>query len=79
MLLRRRKAPIYLNGRESPPLRSLQINNRRKRPQIELENVDRNDVDQALAVIAPASDCIDEGLAWIPTELPHFKAEYILK
>ena len=39
--------------------------------------IDRNNVDQALAVIAPASECTDESPTLISIELPHFEAKYV--
>jgi hypothetical protein len=78
MLRPRRDTQIPLRYREQSPPKLLKTNSQRKRPRIELKNVDRNDVDQALAVIEPASEYIDEGPILIPTELPQFKANYIL-
>ena len=79
MLRPRREAQVPLRYRESSPPRSLKTNNHRKQPRIGLENVDRNNVDQALAVIAPASECIDEteDPILISTELPQFTLKYV--
>jgi hypothetical protein len=61
---------IPLRYRESSPLRLLHNNKRLKRCSIDPKNVDRNNVDQALAVIAPASECLDKPPILILTELP---------
>ena len=63
--------------RSDSPSQLLQTNNQRKRRGIDSKSVDRNDINQALAVIAPASECTDEGPTLIPTELPQFKANFI--
>jgi len=39
--------------------------------------IDRNNIDQALAVIAPAPERTAEAPILISTELPHFKANYV--
>jgi Transposase IS4 len=55
-----------------------QINSHPKRRPIAPEKIDRNDVDQALAVIAAApEECIDELPSFIPTQLPQFVANYV--
>ena len=77
MLRPRRNAQIPLRYRESSPSQSQQINKQPKRARIDPKTVDRNDVDLALAVIAPAPECTDEPPTLIPTELPHFKANYV--
>jgi hypothetical protein len=56
--------------RSSSPPRPLQNNNQPKRRKIDPKNIDRNDVDQALAVIAPAPECSDKLPMIILTELP---------
>jgi hypothetical protein len=53
------------------------INNQSKRRRIDPEAIDRNVVDQALAVIAAAPECTDEPPTLIPTELPQFNANYV--
>jgi hypothetical protein len=55
-----------------------QINNHPKRRRIDLEEVDRNDVDQALTVITAA---LEEGVelpSFIVTELPQYTANYVV-
>ena len=68
---------IPLKHRESSPPQLYKDQNRSKRRRIDPEKVDRNDVDQALAVIAAAPECGNEPPTLIPTELPHFKANYV--
>jgi hypothetical protein len=65
-----RATQIPLKYRQNSPLRFSRINNQPKRRRIDPENVDRNDVDQALAVIAAALEGSDEPPILIPTELP---------
>ena len=77
MLRPQRITQIPLRYRDSSPPRLSQDNNRSKRRRIDPENVDRNDVDLALAAIAPAPECSDEPPTEIPTELPHFEANYV--
>jgi Transposase IS4 len=77
MLRPQRNAQIPLRYRSSSPPRPLQNNNQPKRRKIDPKNIDRNDVDQALAVIAPAPECSEELPTIIPTELPQFKANYV--
>jgi len=77
MLRPKRNTQIPLRYRESPPLRSQRNNNEQKRRGIDPKNIDRNDVDQALAVIAPASECTAEAPTIISTELPQFSANYV--
>jgi hypothetical protein len=67
-----------LRYRESSPPQIYRDLNRPKRRRIDVEKIDRNDVDQALAVIEAAPECSDEPPTLIPTELPHFKANYVL-
>jgi hypothetical protein len=77
MIRPRRDTKIPLRYRESSPPRLFRITNQPKRRRIDLENVDRNDVDLALTVIAPAPECSDEPPTLISTELPHFHANYV--
>jgi hypothetical protein len=56
MLRPQRNTQIPLRYRESSPPRIHRNNGHRKRPKIDPANVDRNNVDQALTVIAPASE-----------------------
>ena len=78
MLRPRRAVQPPARYRESSPTRSLEDNNQRKRRRIDPAVVDRNDVDQALTVIAPALESTIEPLTLISTELPHFAANYVL-
>jgi hypothetical protein len=77
MIRPRRHTKIPLSCRESLLPRFLKINSQSKRRKIDPGNIDRNDVDLALAVIAPAPECSDEPPILIPTELPHFNANYV--
>jgi hypothetical protein len=77
MIRPRRDTQVPLRYRESSPPQSSRINNQPKRRRIDPRNIDRNDVDLALAVIAPAPECSDEPPTLIPTELPHFNANYV--
>ena len=77
MLRPRRDRTIPLRYRTSSPPSSQQANNQRKRRRIDPDEVDRNDVDQALAVIAAAPECTEEPPTFIPTELPHLNANYV--
>jgi Transposase IS4 len=77
MLRPRRDIQIPARCRSGSPPRLQQNNNQRKRRRINLENVDRNTVDQALAVIAPAPECSNRPPVLISTELPHFNANYV--
>ena len=73
----RRATQIPLRYRQNSPPRFSRINNQPKRRRIDPENVDRNDVDQALAVIAAAPEGSDEPPILISTELPQFQANYV--
>jgi len=73
----RRDAQLSTRYRSSSPPRFLQTNDLQKRRRIDVGTVDRNDVDQALAVIAPAPECSNKPSQLISTELPHFKANYV--
>jgi hypothetical protein len=77
MLRPRRDIQLPSRKREPSPPRLSKINSQPKRRRIDTENVDRNDVDQALAVIAAAPECSDELPTLILTELPQFTANYI--
>ena len=78
MLRPRRDTQIPLRYRENSSFKLLENNNGPKRRKIDPKNVDRNDVDQALAVIAAAPECTDELPTLVSTELPHFKANYVV-
>jgi len=78
MLRPRRAVQPPARYRESSPTRSLEDNNQRKRLRIDPAVVDRNDVDQALTVIASALESTIEPPTLISTELPHFAANYVL-
>ena len=73
----RRDAQLPTRYRSSSPPRFLQTNDLQKRRRIDVGTVDRNDVDQALAVIAPAPECSNKPPQLISTELPHFRANYV--
>ena len=77
MLRPRRDTQKPSRYRSSSPPRLSSNNRQLKRPKIDVKNVDRNNVDQALAVIAPASECTDEPPTLISTELPQFEANYV--
>jgi hypothetical protein len=77
MLRPRRDIQLPSRYRESSPPRLFQTNNQPKRRRIDPEKVDRNDVDQALVVIAAAPECSDELPTLISTELPQFAANYV--
>jgi hypothetical protein len=77
MIRPRRDTQIPLRYREKSLPRFSKTNNHLKRRKIDSKSVDRNDVDLALAVIAPAPECSDEPPTLIPTELPHFNANYV--
>ena len=77
MLRPQRHTRIPLRYRDSSPPQILQNNNQRKRRRIDPEKIDRNNVDQALTMIAPASECTDESPTLISIELPHFEINYI--
>jgi hypothetical protein len=77
MLRPRRDIQLPSRFREPSPPQLSQTNNQPKRRRIDPEKVDRNDVDQALAVIAAAPECSDELPTLISTELPQFAANYV--
>ena len=77
MLRPRRITQIPLRYRSSSPPRLQQTNKRSKRRRIDPEAIDRNNVDQALAVIAAAPECSDEPPTLISKELPQFKANHV--
>jgi hypothetical protein len=73
----RRDTQIPLRYRESSPPRLPHNNKRLKRRGIDPEIVDRNNLGQALAVIAAAPDCDSEPPTFISTELPQYEANYV--
>ena len=77
MIRPRRDTQLPSRYRESSPPRLSQTNNQSKRRRIDPVRVDRNDVDQALAVIEPAPECADGLPTFISTELPYFAANYV--
>lgn len=77
MLRPRRDIQIPARYRSNSLPRLQQNNSQRKRRRIDPENVDRNNVDQASAVIAPAPECSNQPPVLISTELPHFNANYV--
>jgi hypothetical protein len=77
MIRPRRTPQIPSRYRTSSPPRPIPRNGQQKRRRIDPENIDRNDVDQALAVIAAAPKSTDELPTLIPTGLPHFEANYV--
>ena len=77
MIRPRRDTQIPLRYRDKSPPRFSQTSNHSKRRKIDPKTIDRNDVDLALAVIAPAPECGDEPPTLILTELPHFNANYV--
>ncbi len=78
MLRPQRNIQIPLRYRSNSPPRFEQASKQPKRRRIDPAAIDRNNVDQALAVIAPAPESIDELPTFIPTELPQFEANYVL-
>jgi hypothetical protein len=77
MIRPRRDTQLPSRFRESSPPRLLQTNNQLKRRRIDPVRVDRNDADQALAVIEPALECADGLPTFILIELPHFVANHV--
>jgi hypothetical protein len=77
MIRPRRDTQIPLRYKENSLPRSSKTNHHSKRRKIDPKNIDRNDVDLALAVIAPAPECSDEPSTLIPIELPYFNANYV--
>jgi hypothetical protein len=77
MLRPRQDIQLPSRYRDSSPPRLSQINNQLKRRRIDPEKVDRNDVDQALAVIAAALECSNELPTLISIKLPQFAANYV--
>jgi hypothetical protein len=77
MLRPRRDIQTPLRYRRSSPPQIYEDQNRPKRRKIDPKKVDRNNVDQALAVIAAAPECSDKPPTLILTELPQFKANYV--
>ena len=78
MLRPQRNTQIPLRYRSKSPPRFEQAIKQPKRRRIDPAAIDRNNVDQALAVIAPAPECTDKQPILILTELPQFEANYIL-
>jgi hypothetical protein len=70
MLRPRRDTQLPSIFREPSSPRLFRPNNQPKRRRIDPEKVDRNNIDQALAVIVAALECTDELPTLIPTELP---------
>ena len=77
MLRPQRNTQIPLRYRDNSPPQIHRNNDQRKRPKIDSKNIDRNNVDQALTVIASTSECTDEPSKLISTELSHFEANYV--
>jgi Transposase IS4 len=77
MLRSRRDAQLPLRNRSGSPPRLSQKNKQLKRRRIDPDSVDRNNLDQALAVIAAAPEDTDKLPTLISTELPYFKINYI--
>jgi hypothetical protein len=74
----RRETQLPSRFREPSPPRFSQLNSHPKRRPIDPTKVDRNDVDQALAVIAATlEESINEPPAFILTQLPQFVANYV--
>lgn len=69
------QTPLKHREKSSPRLQ--QANNQSKRRRIDPKAIGRNDVDQALTVIAAAPECSDEPPTLIPTELPQFETNYV--
>jgi hypothetical protein len=61
----------------SSPPRTFRNDSEPKRRKVDPKKVDRNDVDQALAVIAAAPENSNEPPTLIPSELPQFEANYV--
>ena len=77
MIRPQRNIQIPLRYRSKSPPRFEQANKQRKRRRIDPAAIDRNNVDQALAVISAAPECTDELPTLISTELPQFEANYV--
>ncbi len=77
MLRPQRNTQIPLRYRTSSPPRFEQATKQPKRRRIDPAAIDRNNVDQALAVIASAPECTDEQPTFIPTELSQFETNYV--
>jgi hypothetical protein len=77
MVRPRRDIQIPLRCREKSPPQLLHENKQLKRRKIEPKNVDRNDVDQALTVIAAAPEYTNATPTLVSLELPQFKANYV--
>ena len=72
-----RNIQISLRYRSNSPPRFEKANKQPKRRRIDPVTIDRNNVDQALTVIEPASECTEELSILLSTELPQFKVNYV--
>ena len=72
-----RNIQIPLRYRSKSPPRFEQANKQPKRRRIDPVTIDRNNVDQALAVIEPVPECIKELPTLLSTELSQFEANYV--
>ena len=72
-----RTIQIPLRYRSKSPPRFEQANKQPKRRRIDPVAIDRNNVDQALAVIEPAPECTEELPTLLSTELSQFEANYV--
>jgi hypothetical protein len=72
----RRDTKIPLRYRLSSSPQLSQFNRHLKRPKIDVVSVNRDNVDQALAAIAPALECSNEPPILFSIELPEFEANY---
>jgi hypothetical protein len=77
MIRPRRDTQLPSRYREPSPPRLFQTNKQPKRRRIDPVSVDRNDVDQALAVIKPAPECANGLPTFISIELSYFEANYV--
>jgi Transposase IS4 len=77
MIRPRRDTQLPSRFRSSSPPKPQKTNRPAKRRRIGTENVDRNDVDQALAVIAAAPEGVDAPPTLISTELPQFEPDSV--
>ncbi|KAF7502632.1 hypothetical protein GJ744_005426 [Endocarpon pusillum] len=72
-----RNTQVPLRYRDNSPPPTSRSNNQPKRPKIDSKTVDRNQVDQALAVIEAPPEGADEPPTPISIQLPQFKANYV--
>jgi Transposase IS4 len=77
MLRPQRSIRIPLRYRSSSPPRFEQNSKQPKRRRIDPKTVDRNDVDQALAVLVAAPEYSEAPPTSVSTELPHFEVNYV--